>query len=274
MSVGHDSSSERFFRPIELGSPRNYRKLQTRRLLIGAANALLVAALMLGAFWMWRSTLENARFAIRGIEVSGLVHAPRGDVERIVETYRGRNLFRLDLESVRAAVRALPWVESVAVEKRLPGTLTIQITERTPAALVVSEEGLRYVDRHGVVFAPLSPQVGNPDLPLISDTDPAHIAETTKFLLRMQTEHPELYSRIAQVSARPPGGYSVWDRELGTVIRVGDEPAESWAALYEIARAEGIGRGGLEYADLRFRERVVLRRHQSNEDAARSSVLQ
>ena len=156
MSVYH-GSSDRFFRPAELGTtPRNLRRLQARRLLVGLANLLLAVSLLLGGAWLWRKTQEDVRFAIRSVQITGIVHAPRAAIETIAGEYSGANLFRLDLETVGARLRAEPWVESVSIQKKLPNTLQIAITERKPAALVATADGLRYVDRSGVVFAPLA----------------------------------------------------------------------------------------------------------------------
>lgn len=275
MTVYHGSPSDRFFRPVELGStPRNYRKLQARRLLIGGANLLFAALLILAGFWLWRKTQEDVRFAVQQIEISGLVHAPPAEIEALTEGYGGANLFRLDLDQLRADLRRHPWVESVTVEKKLPDTLEIVVVERTPAALVLVEEGLRYVDRHGVSFAGLSPRVGNPDLPLISETRASEVAAAVEFLGALKQSAPELYSRVSQISATPSSGFAVWDRELATVVRMGEDGAEKWTALHQIARADGWRRGTLEYADLRFRGRIVVKPREQSVIATRSGASQ
>ncbi len=259
MTVYH-GSSDRFFRPAELGTtPRNLRRLQARRLLIGLANLFLAVTLLLGGAWLWRKTQEGVRFAIRHVEVTGVVHAPRAAIEAATRAYSGANLFRLDLESVGARLRTEPWIESVAVEKKLPDTLQIAITERKPAALVAGETGLHYVDPAGVVFAPLSPEVGDPDLPLIGETAPADIRAAVAFLERLRSERPDLYSRVSQISATRSGGFAIWDRDLDSTVYVGAGGAEKWTAVYQIARAEGWAPGAIEYADVRFRDRIVIK---------------
>ncbi|HEY0592869.1 MAG TPA: FtsQ-type POTRA domain-containing protein [Thermoanaerobaculia bacterium] len=268
MTVYH-GSSDRFFRPAELGTtPRNLRRLQARRLLVGLANLLLVVTLLLGGAWLWRKTQEDTRFAITTVEITGIVHAPRTAIEAIADGYEGANLFRLDLEGVRARLRRQPWIESVAVEKKLPDTLQIAITERKPAALVAAKDGLRYVDRSGVVFARLSPEVGDPDLPLIGETAPADIRAAVAFLETLRRERPDLYARVSQISASRSGGFAVWDRDLDSTVYVGPEGATKWTAVYQIAAAEGWGPGDLEYADVRFRERIVIK----PKEAARSGA--
>lgn len=267
MTVYH--GSDRFFRPPELGTtPRNLRRLQARRILVGLANLFLAVSLLAGAAWLWRKTQGDVRFAIRDIEVTGVVHAPRAAIDGVTRSYAGANLFQLDLDQLRARLRAEPWVESVAVEKRLPGTLQIAITERKPAALVAAKDGLRYVDRNGVVFARLSPEVGDPDLPLIGETAHADIRAAVGFLEQLRRERPDLYSRVSQISATRAGGFTVWDRDLDSTVYVGPEGMEKWTAVYRIAAAEGWRPGDLEYADVRFRDRIVIK----PKEAARSGA--
>lgn len=271
MTVYH-GSTDRFFRPAELGTtPRNLRRLQARRLLVGLANLLFAVSLLLGGAWLWRKTQEDVRFAIRRVEITGVVHASRGAIEAIGNEYSGANLFRLDLESVRARLRTQPWVESVSVEKKLPDTLQIAIAERKPAAIVATAAGLRYVDRNGVVFAPLSPAVGDADLPLIAETGGADVRAAVAFLERLRRERPDLYARVSQIAATRSSGFAVWDRDLGSTVYVGPEGAEKWTSVYQIARAEGWGPGAIEYADVRFRDRIVIKPKQ---EPARSGAPQ
>lgn len=268
MTVYH-GSSDRFFRPAELGTtPRNLRRLQAKRLLAGLANLLLVVALLAGAGWLWRKTQEDTRFAITNVEITGIVHAPRAAIEATARSYQGANLFRLELDGVRARLRREPWIESVAVEKKLPDTLQIAITERKPAALVAAKDGLRYVDRNGVVFARLSPAVGDPDLPLIGETAHADIRAAVAFLEELRLRRPDLYARVSQISASRSGGFAVWDRDLDSTVYVGPDGAAKWTAVYQIAAAEGWGAGDLEYADVRFRERIVIKPKEATRSGA------
>lgn len=263
MSVYHGSpSSDRFFRPVELGStPRNYRRLQARRMLAVAANVVFIAALVLGGFWIWQKTQEDARFAIRKIEITGIVHAPKDEVRNIASSYSGRNLFRLELEGLRSQLRSIAWIESVALEKKLPDTLVVEVQERRPAALVDRKDGLHYVDPNGVVFARLTPEVGDPDLPLIEDAPEHEIAAAVAFLQTLRQTRPELYARVSQLRVLPSAGYAIWDRDLQASIRLDASTVDRWMQVYGIVQAEGMGRGSIDYADVRFRDRIVIRRN-------------
>ncbi len=64
----------------------------------------------------------------------------------------GTPLARLDTDEVADRVRALPSVASVDVRRSWPHTLVIEVTERTPVAVVAATDGFVVLDASGVVF--------------------------------------------------------------------------------------------------------------------------
>lgn len=258
--MNHVETAERFLRPADLGrTRRNHRRLQAQKLLVIFANVVLFALIVLAGLWLYRKTQEDVRFRVTRIATTGVIHTPRAVLDEIETRYQGANLFRLDIEDVRSDLRPVSWIKSVAVEKTLPNTLVIHITERRPVALVLDRSALRYVDGDGVVFAALSPAVGDPSLPIVTGWS-ADLQRSVRFLAQLRVASPELYSRVSELSAVDPTGFAVFDRDLQTrVFLPGVDAVEKWTALYDVARAESIARGTIEYADLRFRDRLILK---------------
>ena len=154
----------------------------------------------------------------------------------------------------------ISWIRRITIEKKLPDTLRINITERTPAALVESAGSIRYVDDSGVVIADLSPSVGDMDLPLITRAAGPELERTMALLSSLRQSDPVLYSRIAELRPVPPRGFAIFDRDLGAFIYVnGEDAAPKWRQLYAIAGAEQFGHAGIEYADLRFGGRIIVK---------------
>ena len=57
-----------------------------------------------------------------------------------------------------------------------------------------------------------------------------------------------------------PCGFAVFDRELATTIYLNDDDAPSkWRNLYAIVRSEHYAKSDIEYADLRFADRIVIK---------------
>ena len=63
----------------------------------------------------------------------------------------GTPLARVDTDAVAARVGALPPVASVEVSRSWPGTLVIDVTERSPVAAVATPTGFVLLDAAGVV---------------------------------------------------------------------------------------------------------------------------
>jgi len=253
-------TSDRFFRPPDTQSTRrNYRRVQVQRILTIAGNVMVVVVFLLAVGWLWQTTQRDARFAIREVSTTGAVNTSQSAIDAVTDRYVGANLFQLDIEKLKRELTALPWVASVAIEKELPGRLTVHVTERVPVAIVSGARELRYADANGVIFADVDPRFGPVDLPLVTEADAATAATCIAMLESLRAGSPELYSRVSEISPADGGTFRVWDRELGTDVYIGERSASKWKTLHAIAAREGFGVGTIEYADLRFEDRVIVR---------------
>lgn len=90
-----------------------------------------------GGHWLLdRFIYENDAFAIQQIEVQtdGIMGAEA--LRRFALIKPGANLLALDLNRVKRDLELVPWIQSAAVERVLPRTLHLRITEREPVAQV------------------------------------------------------------------------------------------------------------------------------------------
>lgn len=251
----------RFMRPMDLRvTRRNHRRLQAQKILLIAANVVLVAVMIVTGYWVYHRTQSDGRFAIERVETTGAVHTSAVAIDRVIAKYRGANLFKLDIEQLRRDLLMLPWVERVAIEKRIPNGVAIHITERTPVALLNAGSRLRYVDARGSSFAPLSVAEGNAELPIISGATAADLPRVVAFLQSIRRTEPDLFANLSEIEPLTPDGYRIVDRELATSILVGETGyADRWRQLYSIVRAEGYDAAAVDYADLRFERRIIVK---------------
>ena len=261
MPLAGGVAAARFFRPPDVARlRRNQRRIQAQKIFVIVFNALVVAAISIGSMWLWQRTQSDARFAVRTIDVAGAVHTPKPALEAITRQYVGANLFRIDIARVQHDLGSLAWVRRVDIAKKLPGTLRISVVERTPVALVNHGGRVDYVDGEGVDFAEVAPSVGDSDLPLIDGARGSELVRSVAFLAALRTGDREVYSRISELRPLAPNGFAIFDRDLGTVIYVSaPDVSTKVRSLYSIARAEQLGRGAIEYADLRFNDRIIVR---------------
>src|SRR3546814_7462829 len=86
----------------------------------------------------------------------------------------GRPILAIDPAAARAALEALPWVAAASVERQLPGTVYIRLTEREPLALWQDQGVIQVIDRDGAVIPGVEPR-RFAHLPLVVGPDaPAH----------------------------------------------------------------------------------------------------
>ncbi len=261
MSASYETTQQRFFRPADVARiRRNQRRIQILRGLRAAGRVLAVVALVAGALSLYRHTQSDSRFAVKTIEVVGTIHTSRSSIDAITRRYVGTNLFKIDIAGLQREMRTLGWVARIEAEKKLPDTLRIRIVERTPLALIHRGDGFAYLDENGLPFADLSPTVGDQDLPLIAGARGRELSRSIALVRELRTHDPEVFSRVSEVRPVAPDGFAIFDRQLGAVVYANaSDLSEKFRQMYAVARAEGLGRSTIEYADLRFSGRIVMK---------------
>jgi cell division septal protein FtsQ len=127
----------------------------------------LYALWCLGEFTLNKLVYENKSFAIQQVEVQtdGVISADQ--LRRWSGVRPGQNLLALDLARVKRDLEMQAMIESVSVERILPGTLRLRVSEREPIAQVavphpVPGGGLDLnffqIDENGYVMLPLDPR--------------------------------------------------------------------------------------------------------------------
>jgi cell division protein FtsQ len=260
MSLGYEST-QRFLRPRDVGRVRrNQRRIQVQRILGALGHLFVVLTVVTIAAWLYLRAQSDRRFALKTIEVAGAAHTQRDAIDEVTKVYNGTNLFRLDIGRLQTDIGRLPWVSRVGIEKKLPDTLRIRIVERVPVALLQSGATMQYVDEHGMAFAPLSPSVGDHDLPVIRNAGGSELERAVALLRDLRTRDPQVFSRVSELHPIAPKGFVLFDRELATQVFANDDDLSTkWRELYAITRAERLGPGSIEYADLRFADRIVIK---------------
>lgn len=251
-------TTDRFFRPSDVaGLRRNQRQIQLARLLAIARNAAFLIGVGIVVALAYRHVHSGPRFAVKQIVIAGAQHTPREAIDAVTWRYVGANLFDLDIARVQTDLRSVPWIRAVNIEKKLPDTLRINVTERRAVALLRDGERLAYVDEDGFRFADLSPTVGDDDLPLITNASGAELARVVALLRVLRASDPSLFSRVSEVRPIAPRGFALFDRELGAFVYANaDDVSPKWRSLYGIVRADRLQ---IEYADLRFADRIVVK---------------
>ena len=143
------ANASRVFAPRIEPIPADIRFMNATAHALAALAALLLAATAL--LWLARQPL----FAIRAITVHGdTAHNSVVTIRANAAPHLAGNFMTIDLEAVRRAFEAVPWVRHAIVRRVWPNRLRVQLEEHRPVALwggdpVGSE---RLVDSFGDVF--------------------------------------------------------------------------------------------------------------------------
>lgn len=198
----------------------------------------------------------DAGFVVEDVFVVGRLDTPRDDLSEAVGVERGDPILGVNLEDVRERILALPWVRDAAVERQLPHTVLVQISERRAIAIWQNRGQFAVIDEHGDVLSSgdVSPYAHLPVV--VGDDAPRHAAE----LLAMLASEPELDKRVK--AAVRVGGRR-WNVKLASDIEVRlpeQDSLAAWHRLAEYQRVHQLLDKKVTSIDLRLPDRLVVRR--------------
>ncbi len=104
----------------------------------------------------WVLVQRSSYFNIRQVEANETPHLDRSAIINLVGLEGPINIFKFDTLAAEEALGSHPWVAAAHVQKRMPDGVSIQVSERVPAA-VVALGGLYVVDADGQPFVRTTP---------------------------------------------------------------------------------------------------------------------
>jgi cell division protein FtsQ len=164
------------------------------------AAGLVMLALAGALAWV---LLGSSLFDARSVQVVGTRELSADVVRAVAAVPLGTSMLKLDTKIIQDRVAALARVASVQVRCNLDGTVRIEVTERTPVAIVRRGSAAHLVDVTGTDYAALP--AGPPALPelrvaRVGPQDAAAVAALT-----VLTGLPEwLRVQVRSISAESP----------------------------------------------------------------------
>ena len=145
------------------------------------SGAVLAVAGMAANFLLYSPALALSDPA--QIQLSGNQYVARDAVVALFLPDRNHSLLRVPLETRRAQIERISWVESARVMRALPDTIRVEITERRPVAFLRAASELALVDAHGAILE--RPLQGDFRLPVVSGMDESTPREEREKRLRL-----------------------------------------------------------------------------------------
>lgn len=118
----------------------------------------LAAVTLVVLFFVWSRIFlfdRNPRLALREVRVtsSGYWNNRSRELSAITNLRPGINLFEIDLAKLRNKIKTIPSIEDVRISRILPDTLSVDISERLPRALLNYPNSRWVIDENCVVIA-------------------------------------------------------------------------------------------------------------------------
>jgi len=221
------------------------------------AGVMLVRSAQPGG-WLARgedSLGRAANLRVQDVVIEGRANTPEPLLRAALGVRRGDAMLGFSLQGARQRIESLSWVEHAVVERRLPGTIKVSLTERRPFAVWQSQGKFVLIDRAGQIVANEDVAAFS-DLPLVVGPGAPQAATA---LLDALADQPALRARVL---AAVRVGERRWNLRLknGADVML-PEGAEvvAMAKLMELQTSQALLDRPLAAVDMRLPDRMVLR---------------
>ena len=95
-------------------------------------------------------------FLLKNIRIKGAHQMPESEILAKIYPYLKSSIFATDMEQVKEALTAQPFIKEVRVKRVFPFSILIDVKERVPSALWVGPKGdIRVLDEEGAPYRTL-----------------------------------------------------------------------------------------------------------------------
>ena len=211
------------------------------------------ALAVLAAPWWGPSLLSRLSFfRVHDVEVSGYRYVQPADVLARLRLDTTTSVWT-DLSELEHRVEMHPQIKSATVDRDLPGTLVVRITENPPIAYVTTSQGLRAVDKDGR-FLPIDPSRITIDLPVLARADTALL----HLLANVRSVSPALFGEISDI--RRTGGTDIaLTLQSAQVRALAGISAQRLTDILPVEADLARRKARVTELDLRFRDQVIAR---------------
>jgi cell division protein FtsQ len=249
--------------------PKRRTRVRPRRRGLAARGTVLLQAAAVGllavafAWTAWQRVFASEKLRVGRLEVRGSHFLSEGEVRELLGPAVGENILGLDIEDLKARLRASPWVAEATVTRTLPDTVRVEIEERVPLALAELER-LYLMDGDGGLIDLYGPRTGAFDLPIVRGlvgVEEASRRDRARRAGVLLADLAELGSEVSEVFVLPSGDLRVVLHGAGEVLLFADPPYRERLVTFLALRRELASRvPDAEHFDLRYRGRIFAKR--------------
>jgi cell division protein FtsQ len=227
-------------------------------LALGLFAAGLAHMLGQGASFGERVASSSSRLGLRvsNIVIEGRSKTPEPLLRAALGLHAGDPILAFSVAAARARLETINWVQTATVERRLPGTVLIRLTERRPFAVWQHEGKFELIDRDGNMVADSDVATFANQLPLVVGTGAPHAAAA---LLDALAAQPDLLSRMVAAVRVGDRRWNLHMKNNADVLLPEGAEVPALAKLAELQSQHALLDRPLQTIDLRLPDRLVLR---------------
>jgi len=257
--------------PVLQDRPNKWRVLlrRQRRLLApaGASLAFVLVALaglaLLHVFGQGDSLRERLGrltagmgLRVQEVVIEGRQKTPEDMLRAAIGAIPGTPILTFSVEAARANIEKIQWVASATVERRLPGTILVRITERRPFAVWQHDDRFVLIDREGQTVTDENVASFAKELLLVVGSGAPAAAASLVDALAGQ---PDIQARV---TAAVRVGERRWNLRMtnGADVKLPEgAEVQALAKLEELQQKDALLDRPLQLVDLRLPDRLVVR---------------
>ena len=198
-----------------------------------------ISGVLAGGHYLWQGLRQSPQLYVKSVQVSGLDRVEEAELLAYADIGVDTPILDVNLDDVALSVNLHPWVAQTSIRRKLPETITIEVTEHEPAMLLA--HGVVYVANvDGKLFKPLETDDAL-DLPVLMglSAPEKHDVETREENVRITQEaiglavdmaaHSAALGQLQEIHYHPNLGWSMvtsgaWEADEAMTIHLGREP--------------------------------------------------
>ncbi|HTY20134.1 MAG TPA: cell division protein FtsQ/DivIB [Geobacteraceae bacterium] len=249
--------------------PLNYRGFFKKAARVAGGITLVSLAVVI-SHELYGVVVHTTFLRLDRIEVNPLKRLKQEDAVALAGVKPGDDMLSLKLNRVGEQLMKNPWVEKVRVRRYFPHTLSIEIAEREPVA-IINMGYLYYVDKKGEVFKPLNEgdSLNYPVLTGINEEDLVKDPNNSKDALKgalgliemLQGGRGVALADISEIHYDKGYGYTLFTMNGGVPVKLGNsgfgEKLTRLARIYKELQAQ---LPTLEYIDLDYSDKIIVKK--------------
>jgi cell division protein FtsQ len=202
------------------------------------------------------SLTSDIGFEIKYVEINGLVNSNKQTIQKLSGIIPGQPIFAIDIHEARKRILTNDWIKEAVIERQLPDTIFIKLTERTPIALWQNGRELSLIDSEGNVFKEKA-LMNFLHLPIvIGDDAPIRAVD----LFNDFQAHPELIEQIKSLTWISERRWNI-SLKNGMLIKLPEADVNNaWEKLAEIANGQEFKANAIKEIDFRLPDKIYIKK--------------